>query len=93
MSQLHKKFTDSEVRKLIERYLNGQIKRIHLEQILGIKRRRICELVKKYRDNPQNFSVGYRSIKPTRKISDDVNKIKILEFKFEKGLIDYNNIP
>lgn len=48
MSQLHKKFTDSEVGKLIERYINGQIKRVHLERILGIKRRRICELVTPY---------------------------------------------
>jgi len=30
MSQLHKKFTDSEVVKLIERYLEKKIKRIHL---------------------------------------------------------------
>ncbi|MFA5015796.1 MAG: hypothetical protein WC549_09715 [Actinomycetota bacterium] len=93
MSQLHKKFTDSEVGKLIERYINGQIKRVHLEQILGIKRRRICELVKKYRDNPQNFSVGYSRIKPTRKISDDADGAIMSELEFEKGLIDDNNIP
>lgn len=49
MSQLHKNFTDNEVKELIERYIKGQIKRVNLEKILGIKRRGICELVKKYK--------------------------------------------
>lgn len=93
MSQLHKKFIDSEVGKLIERYINGQIKRVHLEQILGIKRRRICELVKKYRNDPQNFSIRYNRTKPTRKISDDANKAIVSELEFEKGLIDNKDIP
>jgi len=93
MSQLHKNFSDSEVRKLIERYIKGQIKRVHLEKILGIKRRRICELVKKYRDDPQNFSIGYSRKKPTRKITDEAHKAIISELEFEKGLIDDTNIP
>lgn len=70
MSQLHKKFTDSEVRKLIERYISDQIKRAHLENILGIKRRRICELVKIYKSDPQSFSIKYSRKKPARKIAD-----------------------
>ena len=93
MDQLHKKFTDSEVKKLIERYLDGQIKRTHLEKILGIKRRRICELVKIYRNDPQGFSIGYNRKKPTRKISGDTQKAIISELEFEKGLIDDANIP
>lgn len=93
MAQLHKRFTGSEVRKLIERYLEGKIKRVHLENILGIKRRRICELVKSYRDDPQNFSIEYSRKKPTRKISNDTEKAIISELKFEKGLIDDQDIP
>ena len=95
MSQLHKNFTDSEVRKLIERCTRGrgQIKRVHMEKILGIKSRRICELVKKYRDDPQNFSIGYSRKKPTRKIIDEAYKAIISELEFEKGLIDDTNIP
>ena len=93
MSQLHKNFTDNEVKKLIEIYIKGQIKRAHLEKILGIKRRRICELVKKYRDDPQNFSIVYSRKKPTRKITDEANKANISELEFEKGLIDDTNIP
>jgi hypothetical protein len=93
MSQLHKNFTDSEVKKLIERYISGHIKRAHLENILGIKRRRICELVKIYRNDPQSFSIGYNRKKPTRKISDDIHKAIISELEFEKDLIDDANIP
>jgi hypothetical protein len=49
MTQLHKKFTDSQVKELIERYLKKEIERSYIEEILDIKRRRLCELVKKYR--------------------------------------------
>ncbi|GAH67233.1 unnamed protein product, partial [marine sediment metagenome] len=53
---IHKKFTDGEVKRLVERYIAGEIKRVHIENILGIKRRRLYELVKIYRNNPDNFS-------------------------------------
>jgi hypothetical protein len=93
MSHLHKRFTDGEVKKLIERYLEKKIKRVHLEQIMGIKRRRICELVKSYREDPENFSVKYNRVKPTRKISAKAEKAIIDELQFEKELIDDEGIP
>ena len=93
MAQLHKKFTDKEVKRLIERYIAGEIKRVHIEKILGIKRRRLCELVKRYRNNPDNFSIKYRRIKPTRSISKDIENNITCELKFEKDLIENINIP
>ena len=59
MVQLHKKFTDSQVKEFISRYLRKEIKRNYIQDILGIKRRRFCELVKKYQENPDTFSIQY----------------------------------
>ena len=36
MVQLHKKFTDSQVRELIDRYLRKEIKRKYIQEVLGI---------------------------------------------------------
>ncbi|GAJ14443.1 unnamed protein product, partial [marine sediment metagenome] len=33
MANLHKKFTDSQVKDLLERYLKGEIERKYIEQI------------------------------------------------------------
>jgi len=40
MSQIHKRFTQEQVKELLERYLKKQIKRNYIQEILGIKRRR-----------------------------------------------------
>ncbi len=74
MGQLHKKFTDSQVKELIIRYLNKEIKRNHIEK-LGIKRRRFCDLVKKYKDCPEEFSIEYTRKNSTNKIRNIENKI------------------
>ena len=55
MAQLHKKFTDHQVKELICRYLAKEIERSYIEEILGIKRRRFYQLVKEYRKNPDSF--------------------------------------
>ena len=44
MAQLHKRFTDSQVKELMGRYLKKEIKRTYLQEILGVKRRRLRHL-------------------------------------------------
>ena len=78
---------------MIARYLAKEIKREHIQTVLGIKRRRFCELVKKYRDNPEDFSVEYKRKTPTRAIADDVEENIIIELSREKNLIDDPAIP
>jgi len=57
MAQLHKKFTDSQVKELIERYLKREIERKYIQEILGIKKRRFFGLVERYREDPDGFSI------------------------------------
>jgi hypothetical protein len=44
MAQLHKKFTDEQIKELIERYLNKEIERTYIQEIFGIKKRRFFTL-------------------------------------------------
>ncbi len=74
MIQLHKRFTDKQVKELIERYLKGEIKRSYLQEILDIKRRRFCALVKQYRENSDSFSIQYNRKKSSRAIDPAIEK-------------------
>jgi len=46
MKQLHKKFTDYQIKELITRYLKKKIARKYIQKILGIKKTRFFSLVK-----------------------------------------------
>ena len=46
MAQLHRRFTDSQVKELLERYLRNEIQKDHIQQILGIKKRRFLHSLK-----------------------------------------------
>jgi len=46
MAQLHKKFTDSQVKEILQRYLNSEIERPYIQQGLGIGKTRFFTLIK-----------------------------------------------
>ena len=58
MAQLHKKFTDSQVKELVSRYLNKEIKRKFVQEILGIGKTRFFELVKNYSENFKKYCLA-----------------------------------
>lgn len=87
MKQLHKKFTDYQIKELITRHLKKKIARKYIQEILGIKKTRFFALVKRLKDDPENFSILYSRRIPTRKISKDIERNIIKELKIEKGLI------
>ena len=45
MAQLHKKFIDSQLEELIERYLENEIEKKYIQEILGIGKTRFFALV------------------------------------------------
>ena len=62
--QLHKNFTDGQVKLLFEKYSKGEIKLNYILQILRIKRSRFFELLAKYRQDPNNFSIQQAKSSP-----------------------------
>lgn len=74
MSQIHKRFTQEQVKELLERYLKKQVRRKYIQEILGIKRRRFFMLARQYKENPQSFSIKYER-NTTSRISQEIEKI------------------
>lgn len=81
MKQLHKKFTDCQVKDLMERYLKKKIERKDIQKVLGIKKTRFFALIKRFKDDPKNFSVSYFRNTPTRVISKAIETNIIKELK------------
>jgi len=93
MKQLHKKFNDGQVKDLLTRYLQKKIERKDLQEVLGIKKTRFFALVKRLKDDPENFSVSYFRSMPTRTISKAIETNIIKELKIEKHLIKAKDVP
>jgi hypothetical protein len=93
MKQLHKKFTDYQIKELITRYLEKKVARKYIQEILGIKKTRFFALVKRLKEDPENFSISYSRRTPTRKISKDIEKNIVKELKIEKDLIKAKEVP
>ena len=77
----------------IEKYLDEKVKLIYILEILKVKRSRFFELLKRYTEDPDNFSIQYKRKSATRRISDEVEKNIINELKKEKRLIEDKEIP
>jgi len=91
--QLHKNFTDGQVKSLLKSYLDKKIKINYILQMLRIKRRRFFELLAKYRKDPDSFSIQYERKTINRKIDPDIERNIIQELKIEKDLIKARDIP
>lgn len=93
MGQLHKKFTDAQVKELLERYQNKEIERRYIQQILGIGKSRFFMLLETYRRNPKGFSIQYVRKGQTRSIDAGIEKNILKELSFDKGLIANPKVP
>ena len=91
--QLHKNFTDDQVKSLLKSYLDKEIKINYILQMLKIKRRRFFELLAKYRKDPDSFSIQYERKTINRKIDPDIEKNIIKELRIEKDLIKAKDVP
>ena len=59
MIQLHRRFSDDQVRNLFRTYEEGFMERSQVEEILGINKTRFFVLLKLYRRDPRGFSLAY----------------------------------
>jgi hypothetical protein len=87
MGQLHKTFTDEQVKDLLQRYLDKQIERKYLQEIFKIKKAHFFRLLKAYRFDPDNFSIRYER-KSAAKINKSTESNIIKELKRDKNLIE-----
>ena len=92
MSQLHKHFSSEQVRDLIVRYLNQELKTNYLLEILGIGRRRFFELVALFRTHPKDFSIVSKR-QAHHKINPSIEKNILKELAIDKKAIGDKDIP
>jgi hypothetical protein len=93
LGQLHKKFTDGQVKELIEKYLRNEVGRRYLQEILGIGKTRFFALVAAYQKAPLEFSIQYVRQGKTRQISQEIENNILKELTIEKKLIQDRNVP
>jgi hypothetical protein len=69
MTQVHTRFSDHQVKELIERYIHHEVDRAYIQEMLGIGKSRFFILLQRYREDPEGFSIVYNRHKKTRGIS------------------------
>lgn len=92
MVQLHKKFSDEQVAFLFQAYALGLMSREEVQETLDVGKARFFALWKKYRDDPEAFSVSYQRPSPKR-ISPEAEKAIERELLREKSLIEDPELP
>ena len=56
MQQLHRRFTDEQVKVLFQGYRQGVLARDEIQEMLEVGKTQFFALLKEYRRNPESFS-------------------------------------
>jgi hypothetical protein len=92
MTQLHKRFTNGQVRVLLNGYCQGLLARAEIQEMLGIGKTRFFALLKEYQQDPEAFSVAYERHTPGR-LSADVESEIEQELLREKEIVENKDLP
>jgi len=93
MAQLHKRFTDQQVRNLLNRYLKREIPGPYIRSLLGIGKTQFFKLIKRYQANPESFSIQYVRNSATRSLNPKTEKNILKELKIDHQAIQNPKIP
>lgn len=93
MGQLHKRFTDQQVKEMLQRYLNREIARTYLQTILGVGKARFFRLLQRYRANPTTFSIRYTRHTPPRRLDPRIEPNILTELRIDQRAIQDPQIP
>ncbi len=85
--QIHKRFTDEQVKDLMKRYVTNEIGRKHIQGILNIGKSRFFKMLETYRADPEKFSIQYKRVGKTRSIDPAIEKNILTELIASKKLI------
>ncbi len=92
MTQLHRRFTDDQIKVLLHGYCQGLLARSEIQGMLGIGKTRFFALLKKYRQDPEAFSVAYERHTPG-KLSAAVEAAIERELLREKAIVEDKRLP
>jgi hypothetical protein len=92
MTQLHKKFTGEQIKVLLSAYEAGHLGRDEIERTLGIGKTRFFAVLKKFRADPEVFSIQYQRRSHKRLSSEVDEKIRV-ELQRERALVEDKELP
>lgn len=92
MVQIHKRFSDDQVRAFFQSYDQGTLSRSDIQEVLEIGKTRFFSLLKIYRQNPDEFSLKYERSSPAKLSLEAEAEIKqaLLE---EKRIVEDPDLP
>lgn len=86
--QLHKRLSEEQVKMILDRYVKKELGSEKAMNLLGLKRSQFFELIEKYRETPDDFTIEYSRKKSNRKIDEGIEENIIKELTIEKAFID-----
>ena len=92
MSQIHKRFSDEQVRAFFQSYCQGTLSRMEIQKVLEIGKTRFFSLLKLFRDDPKDFTIAYHRKTPAKLSSQAEDKIKRALLK-EKKIVEDPDLP
>jgi len=92
MAQVHKRFTDEQVRILLHGYCQGLLTRAAVQEMLAISKSSFFALLRAYRRDPQGFSVAYQRATPAR-LSTAIEAEIVEALRQEKELVEDKRLP
>ena len=92
MRQLHKRFTDEQTKVMFQGYDAGKMRRAEVQEMLEIGKTRFFALLKKYKQDPENFSVAYERASTARLSEKTEAAIRDALLK-EKAIVEDPDLP
>jgi len=92
MDQLHKRFTDEQIRVLFQLYCQGLLTRAGAQEMLSIGKTRFFALLKQYRQDTEAFSVSYkRTTRPGLSATEETEiELALLQ---EQEIVEDKRLP
>jgi transposase len=92
MEQIHRRLADEQIRLVLRNYCDHLISREEVEETLGIGKSQLFVLLKRYRADPQGFSVRYERRNPG-KLADETEQAIQKDLQREKELVEDPELP
>lgn len=85
--QIHKRFTDDQIRLLLGLYCKKAITLQQILQQLECGESRFYELLKRYRESPESFTIAYARNKSNRRLPEIIEQAIREELRIDRQLI------
>lgn len=91
--QIHKRFTDDQIKLLLDLYIKKAINLKQVLQQLKCTKGRFYQILRKHRKDPKNFTIAYARNKPNYRLLKKVDRVIREELQKDRELIGDKEVP